>query len=141
MNSKLSLFLTAFLLICSSIGLSYSYVISETEKIDEILINSFLETKPLDTNELSAESSLKSFKSFEENQTISTTLLKSSPNKKSNPKLKTCYFCTKEKQLESLKEEQQKERLELIKHQILSKLGLSEAPKLLNKEQDTSKCK
>ena len=151
MNIKLNLSLTAFLLICSSLRVCNSYIISETENIDNILINSFLDTnKRLETSVLDTETEivLKSVKTNDlkdsnENQTIisSTQTLKqnSVSTEKTDPK--SCYFCNKEKQVFNKREEQYIQRLEYIKIQILSKLGMSEVPKLLNKNTDTSNCK
>ena len=149
MNSKLSWIVCfGWLVVCAWLP-SQAYIIVEphrhSDSDDQILINTFSDNKQLESNALSAESGLTSDKvsenrTFDANQTVSSLWLKASPVSVRRSVSKTCHSCNKDKQSISDKDEYN-QRLEYIKHQILSKLGLSEAPKLLQKNADSSNCK
>ncbi|XP_054154311.1 growth/differentiation factor 8-like [Oppia nitens] len=135
-NNKLFIYLTAILVVLSmTFNCCDNYIVLETEKTYQSLLNSFFETKQIDNNDLQLDSSSdvnvdNSVQHIHNDSNLTTNQIKP---KKVNPTEKPCSSCIKEEfeLSQTLIEEQQLQRLEYIKQQILSKLGMSEAPKLL----------
>jgi hypothetical protein len=140
MNKKV-LLSTVVLIICQFMNCD-CYVILEPEKTGESL-NSFVEHKQLD-NALDSTYSAKvsEMRALIGNQTQTSTLFK--PNqlsaKKANQKQKSCSSCNSDKIPMTVTEEQNRQRTEYIKQQILFKLGMNKAPKLNNRNIDTTAC-
>lgn len=136
----------ASLLVIACLRTTDSYIVVEPERSDQILINSLIDNKQLESNALSVDSGPPSDKLSENqtsntSQTVSSLWLRESPvSAKRSQRTKSCNSCAKEKESVSPRDEYI-QRLEYIKHQILSKLGLSEAPKLLQKNFDSYNCK
>ncbi len=118
-----------------------SYVILEPEKTDETL-NSFLEHKYDNALDSTYSEKVSEIRALIGNQTQTSTLFKQNPlsAKKANQKQKSCSSCNSDKIPMTVTEEQNRQRTEYIKQQILFKLGMNKAPKLNNRNIDTTAC-
>lgn len=138
--------------ICGQLKICCSYVIVETDKSGQNLFNSLFEheqqfgSKALNTESSSKERLSAGKASDEAHETpiankIQLQYAEKTGLKKVSQTQKSCLTCGSHQLSTHVIEEHYTQRLEYIKQQILSKLGMSSAPKLDYSQIDASTCK